>query len=174
MKLSHVGIVVIDFDRMVEFYKGAFGLVVSDGVPGRLAFMTTQIEDHHQIVLEAGRPEGIRSRDLLNQVSFQLDSLEDLRSAYQRVVALGATEVSPVTHGNAWGLYFKDPEGNRLEMFVETPWYISQPHLTVIDLTKPASQIYAETEALCRADPSFITIEEWREKTRPKLVALGL
>lgn len=174
MKLSHVGIVVSDFDRMVEFYKGALGLVVTDSIPGKLVFMTTQIEDHHQIVLEAGRPDGIRSRDLLNQVSFQLETLEELRDAYQRVTALGATEVSPVTHGTAWGLYFKDPEGNRLEMFVETPWYIAQPHLTNIDLTKPAAQIYAETEALCRADPTFTTVEEWRAKTKPTLVALGL
>lgn len=169
MKLSHVGIVVEDFDRMVEFYKGTFGLVVSDIVPGRLAFMTGQVDDHHQIVLEAGRPAGLVSRNLLNQISFQMDDLEELRAAYQRVVAMGAAEVSPVTHGLAWGLYFRDPEGNRLEMFVETPWYIDQPHLTVIDLTKPASQIYAETEALCRADPSFLTNKEWREKTAREL-----
>jgi catechol 2,3-dioxygenase len=164
MKLSHAGIHVVDFDRMVSFYQQALGLVVTDSLPGKLAFLTTQADDHHQIVLASGRPAGISSRDLLNQISFQLYDLQELQDAYYRLLETDAVEISPVTHGTAWAIYFRDPEDNRLEMFVETPWYISQPHLTEVDMTKPVDQIYAETEALCRSDPSFITMDEWREK----------
>lgn len=171
MKLSHAGIHVIDFDRMVAFYQEALGLIVTDMLPGGIAFMTTQVEDHHQIVLASGRPEGVSSRDLLNQISFQLDDLTALQQAYFRLQKTDAVEISPVTHGNAWALYFRDPEGNRLEMFVETPWYIAQPYLTEIDLSKPVDVIYAETEALCRADPTFMTVEEWRKKTAPAVRA---
>lgn len=171
MKLAHAGINVMDLDGMIAFYEKAFGLVVSDIAPGHIAFLTSEIDDHHQIVLASGRPYGLESADLINQISFQLDDLKDLRDAYFRVVEAGAHDINPVTHGNAWALYFRDPEGNRLEMFVETPWYIQQPHLTVIDMTKSVKQIYAETEALCRADPSFATVEEWREKMGNSLTA---
>ena len=38
-------------------------------------------------------------------------------------------------HGNAWSLYFRDPEGNRLEVFCDTQWYVEQPCLEDLDLS---------------------------------------
>ena len=39
----------------------------------------------------------------------------------------GVTEVVPVTHGNSVSLYFRDPEGNRIECYLDSPWYCAQP-----------------------------------------------
>ena len=30
------------------------------------------------------------------------------------------TNISPINHGNAWAIYFQDPEGNRIEVFTDT------------------------------------------------------
>jgi catechol 2,3-dioxygenase len=40
------------------------------------------------------------------------------------------------THGNAMSIYFRDPEGNRLEVFMDTPWYCEQPLREPIDLDR--------------------------------------
>lgn len=174
MKFKHVGIHVFDLDLMVDFYKNIFGLVVSDySVEDKLqiAFMTASPEDHHQVVLIGGRTPGSISKDILNQLSFKVDSLDAVKSTYERVVAAGSGDIEPVSHGNSWSCYFRDPEGNRAEVYCDTPWYIHQPHFTLIDMTKPVAQIYAETEAQCRADPSFRLRSDWMAETRSKIEA---
>ena len=42
--------------------------------------------------------------------------------------------LGPVTHGNALSVYFLDPEGNRVELLIDTPWYVPQPHRLVVDI----------------------------------------
>ncbi|MDR3512746.1 MAG: VOC family protein [Caulobacteraceae bacterium] len=175
MQLGHVGIYVSDFDTMLSFYQSAFGFVVTDSVRSEqraLAFLTRDASSHHQFVLFTGRPEGVVSSHLINQISFKLDKLSELQKTYFRLIEAGAQEIDPITHGTAWSVYFRDPEGNRLEVYVETPWYITQPHRTPIDLTKPIDQIYAETEALCRMNPSFQPMRDWRLQAAAAIAAL--
>ena len=38
-----------------------------------------------------------------------------------------------MNHGNAWSVYFRDPEGNRIEIFCDTEWYIEQPCVEDLD-----------------------------------------
>ena len=82
--------------------------------------------EHHQLVLASGRPEQI-GFNVINQISFRVNNLSDLRALHQSMQEHGATDVQPVTHGNAVSIYFRDPEGNRLEVFFDTPWYVDQP-----------------------------------------------
>lgn len=39
-----------------------------------------------------------------------------------------------------------------------------QPHGNPLDLEKPDAQIWAETEATCRADPKFEPHAQWAER----------
>ena len=163
--LSHVGMYVHDMERMLEFYTKVMGFVVTDrGRAGEAAivFASQDERDHHQIVLVEGRDRDPASR-VINQISFRVPSLEDVQALYRRVrAAPGASDLQPRTHGNAWSIYFRDPEGNRLEVFCDTDWYVSQPCGEPLDLDKPAEQIRRETEALCRGLPGFAPIDEWR------------
>ena len=68
-------------------------------------------------------------------------------------------------------MYFQDPEGNRIEMFCDTPWYVPQPLGFKIDLDKPADELFAETEAFCREKAGFMPIEEWRAEIAKKITA---
>jgi hypothetical protein len=53
-----------------------------------------------------------------------------------------------VTHGNAIGVYFFDPEGNRCEVYWPTGLLARQPFLNAIDLTQPPDAILAHIQAL--------------------------
>ena len=81
-----------------------------------------------QVVLVSGRPADLRF-NVVNQLSFRVESLDALRHYHNAVsVEADVTEIRPVTHGNAWSVYCRDPETNRLEFYMHTPWYISQPY----------------------------------------------
>lgn len=62
-----------------------------------------------------------------------------------------------VTHGNAWSIYFDDPDGNLIENSIHMPWYVPQPPSNAIDLNQQIKQIMAFTEAHCREDPQSMT-----------------
>jgi hypothetical protein len=71
------------------------------------------------------------------------------------------SEITPVTHGNALSIYFRDPEGNRIELFLDTPWYVDQPCREPLDLTQSEEAIWANAERLARTLPGFKPRAEW-------------
>jgi hypothetical protein len=52
-----------------------------------------------------------------------------------------------VSHGNALGMYFFDPEGNRIELYYKTGFPVPQPHGEPIDLAAPAEELLAKARA---------------------------
>jgi catechol-2,3-dioxygenase len=174
--LSHFGIHVTDIARMEEFYTRALGLLVSDR--GTLAhgptlvFLSRDPDEHHQLVLVTGRPPG-GGYNVVNQISFKLPSLADLKAAHARMREEGVKEFRIVTHGNAWSVYFADPEGNRVELFVDTPWHTPQPFAEPFDIEAPADAIMAETERICRSRPGFASRAAWRSEQVARMGADG-
>src|SRR5690606_30985134 len=73
----------------------------------------------------------------------------------------GVKEITTLTHGNALSIYFRDPEHNRIEVFIDTPWYVPQPHHIDVDLTLPDAELWGLIEKHVRANPGFKPIEEW-------------
>lgn len=165
MQLSHVGIWVQDFDRMKDFYIRMFGFAVSDeGLlnGAKYAFMSGDPRDHHQVIVAEGRRPDT-DQTTVNQISFRCEKLADLKQVHAAVTTDPDVQKVFVTdHGNAWSVYFFDPEGNRLEAFMDTPWYINQPHRHDLDLGLPDAEIYKRSEAHAKADPTFRPIEDWR------------
>jgi catechol 2,3-dioxygenase len=96
------------------------------------------------------------------QLSFRAETIDDLRRVSTAAPALGATKLFTLNHGNALSVYFSDPEGSTVEVYFDTPFYVSQPHGDPLDLSKSDTELMAETEANCRRDPSFMTVEQWR------------
>jgi catechol-2,3-dioxygenase len=173
-RLAHMGIYVHDRSNMERFYTEVLGLMVTDQGEGRagmhLTFMSGNPENHHQLVLVSGRPD-TTGFNPIQQMSFMVDSLADLREVHQRALALGATEMRPVSHGNAWSIYFKDPEGNPVELYVDSPFYTPQPCGEPFDLDLPNDEIVKRTEAMCRKRPRFMTREAWMHSIQAKLDA---
>src|SRR6185503_12096965 len=102
---------------------------------------------------------------------FRLDSLDILKAYRRRLQAEGISPQRVTDHGNAWALYFDDPEGNPVELYCDTPFYTPQPCGAPLDLDQPNDAILARTEALCRSRPRFMTREAWMDSIRAKLDA---
>ena len=163
-QLSHFGIFVRDIDAMTRFYTTVFGLRMTDqGVGGtfkfKLHFLSGSPSQHHQLVLASGR--GADAPSTVMQMSFKVDAIDGLRRVRSAALAQGATQMRGMNHGNALSIYFSDIEGNTVEVYLDTPWYVPQPHGDPLDLEKPDAEIWAETEALCRADPAFEPAQQW-------------
>ena len=71
------------------------------------------------------------------------------------------TDLVSATHGNAISIYFRDPEGNRIEVFMDTPWYCEQPLREPIDLSQSDASVMAAAEKLARIRPKFRSREQW-------------
>ena len=174
VSFSHFGIYVTNLARMEDFYTRVLGLLVSDRgqVPGGsdLVFLSRDPDEHHQIVLATGRPPGVEF-NVVNQISFKLPTLADLKAMHARARDEGTKQFRIVTHGNAWSVYFADPEGNRVEVFVDTPWHTPQPVVEPFDIEAPVEVIERETEALCRNRPGFMSREQWRAAQVTRMAA---
>jgi len=171
-RLAHVGIYAHDKPRLEHFYTTVLGLMVTDTGKGRggleLTFMSGNPGNHHQFVLVSGRPD-TSGFNPINQISFMVDSLADLREVHGRALDSGATDMRVISHGNAWSCYFKDPEGNTVEAYLDSPFHVPQPHGEPLDLSKSDEEILRETEAACRADPGFMTMETFQASLARRL-----
>jgi catechol 2,3-dioxygenase len=158
LSFSHFGFFVSDLEKMKLFYSEVMGFFITDEgqFPNgqSLVFLSRDPTEHHQLVLIAGCPED-NSFNRINQISFFVKELEELRSFYFTIENETVTDLQTITHGNAWSIYFRDPEGNRIEVYTHTPWYVSQPLREPIDLRLEVEAIHKYTEDLCRNLPGF-------------------
>jgi catechol-2,3-dioxygenase len=170
-QLTHVGLYVDDMKAMVAFYTGLIGFVVTDSghFGGRdLTFLSRRADEHHQLVLVTGRRAGADVQ-VLSQVSFRVDDLDALKHFHQRALALGAAGMEGRNHGNSWSIYFEDPEGNRVEIYAPTPWYVSQPWRVALDLAEPNEAIEATTLALIEEGATWQPVATWRAELAARL-----
>ena len=171
-KLTHMAIFTHNLEKMVDFYTNVLGLTITD--QGKLSpelqmiFMSSDPGEHHEFVLVNGRPD-YATFNVAQQMSFLVDSLDDLRAAHDRVTASGLEVDRTITHGNAWSIYFNDPEDNYIEIYAHSPWHIPQPHAHPFDLSLSTDKIMEHTEAHCREYPGFMLVAE-REKEMAKLM----
>ena len=118
---------------------------------------------------EAGSSAREATFSTINQVSFRVRSLDDLKQYFSWLTDERVRDMEARNHGNAWSIYFSDPEGNRMEVYCPTPWYVSQPFGQPLDLGDPAAAILAKTETMVRQDPTSCPIETWSAEMRNKL-----
>jgi len=165
LAFSHMGIFVTDPARMEDFYTRVLGFTVTD--PGTLEkmretaggkvyliFLSRNPTEHHQVVLASGRPT-VGGFNPINQISFCEEGLAALREMHARVVKENVKELYAISHGNALSVYFHDPEGNRLEIFMDTPWYVRQPLRAPLDLSLGDAGLWAKVEAQASTMPGF-------------------
>ena len=121
--LGHVVLKVTDCARAEAFYGGLLGLPIIarlDEHGYRMTFFS--LGNHHdfavmQVSGEGGRPH--ETSPGLAHVAFKIgDSLAELREAKERFDAAGV-EVRPFDHEVTKSLYFNDPDGNEVEVYVE-------------------------------------------------------
>lgn len=173
LRWSHVVLFVRDMDEMLDFYTKVLGFQITDRGPlpgpgdSEIVFMSQVETDHHQIAFA----DGNRDENPPNSVqhfAFRVDSLDDVKLVDARLEEDGGVENRlPLNHGNAWSIYFSDPEGNGIEVFCDTPWHVQQPQGMVWDRTKTNEEILDETRRSFEDQPEFGPIEDfYRTRSR--------
>jgi catechol 2,3-dioxygenase len=173
MAFAHMGIYVCDMAAMVDFYTRVLGFAITDRAEIRgvnVVFLSRDPEEHHQIVLVPGRDPAHRST--INQISFRVVSLTELRRVHARLASDEASGLNPTNHGGSWSVYFLDPEGNRIELFTQTPWYMP-PVSVPLDLGLSDEEIYSLTDKMVHASPGHMTRADWHRQTRERMIEEG-
>ena len=150
-ELGHTGLWVYDLPVMRDFYERILGLTVTDEDDelGIVFFSSRPNEEHHEFVLQRGRTAAIGEKQQ-HQISWRVDSLNDIRAYHDIFVSSDVEVQQEVTHGNALGIYFFDPESNRNEVYLRIERDVRQPFRKTIDFGLPPDQIWAEAERLLR------------------------
>jgi catechol 2,3-dioxygenase len=174
LRLGHATVAARDLDAMVTFYTEVLGFLVTNrGEPvpgmGEMAFISQTPEEHHQIVLVHTPEPAPRNFVLADHLAFHVDSLDQLRELSARLSAAGNTSAIPINHGNAWSVYFTDPEGNGLECYLDTPFHVAQPFGDGLDLSKSDAEIEEETCRKLESQPEFQPFPEWRRTMAVRL-----
>jgi catechol-2,3-dioxygenase len=172
LQLSHATVAVQDIDAMVEFYCDVLGFHVTNRGPvpngGEMAFISQDPSEHHQIVLVAG-PTAEHQFVMADHLAFRTTDLSSLRAIGAKLEEAGIEGVIPISHGNAWSLYFNDPEGNGLECFVDTPFHVAQPYATGLDLSADDDEIEARTRSELEGQPEFTDLDAWQNDFAERL-----
>src|ERR671937_389516 len=135
--LGHVGLFCNDLMKMRDFYSRVMGLKITDEDLERgICFLSADPEaEHHELALVRAKDPAQKTQNV-QQVSFKVKSLEDVRAFYHRLRDRGMKIDRTVTHGIACSVYFYDPEDNRVELYYTTPYKVRQPLGETIDLDK--------------------------------------
>ena len=175
VRLSHLGLFARDPVGLGAFYEKRLGFTITDkgDLPGigSLVFLSRDPTEHHQIVLVSGSEPTTRGGvNTVNQISLRVESLAALRALQtQMKAATHSTEMVAVSHGNSVSLYFVDPEGNRIECYIDSPWYCAQPQRRILDLQQSDAEIWRVVEEHARSQPKFKPREEWVAEMRQKM-----
>ena len=122
-QLGHVVLKVRDRSRSERFYSEVLGLKIAarmDTPP--MTFFT--LGNHHDFAIVAvgtDGPDAAQNSPGLYHVAFKVgDSTDDLREAKGHLDALGVDISGISDHTVSQSIYFKDPDGNAIEVYVDT------------------------------------------------------
>ncbi|MGZ0043117.1 VOC family protein [Paenibacillus ottowii] len=129
--LHHVGITTGRIEIMVEWYGNVLGTKINfekenpaanlNGVKG--VWVTNDSANHRIAII--GLP-GLQSetsnapRVGISHIAFEYDSLDDLLDTYVRLRDIDITPVISADQGISIAFYYKDPDGNTVELTMDT------------------------------------------------------
>ena len=118
-QLAHVVRRTSRFEELVRWYCTVLGaeVVHSDGM---LAFLTYD-EEHHRIAIAGipGLPDQPPMAAGTDHIAFTYGDLGDLLHTFRRLKAAGIEPFWCINHGPTTSLYYKDPDGSRVELQVD-------------------------------------------------------
>jgi catechol 2,3-dioxygenase-like lactoylglutathione lyase family enzyme len=168
-QIAHVVHYTRRFKEMVEWYKSV--LLMHPSYEDENVSFLTYDQEHHRIAIVnmpgfKAPEEGVAG---FNHIAFTYRTLEDLLVTYERLAGIGIRPYWTVNHGMTVSMYFRDPEGNRLEMQVDnfptaqegidycrTPEFAENPIGVDIDPVELLRRLRAgESEASLKVRPNI-------------------
>lgn len=119
--LGHVVIKVRDQKRAEAFYNGLLGMPIAARLPSfSMTFFT--LGNHHDFAIKAvgdSAPDAPEDSPGLFHVAFKIGShIDELREAKLYLEATGL-KVDAYDHEVAKSIYFSDPDGNMIELYID-------------------------------------------------------
>ncbi len=122
--IGHVHLKVADLDRAIAFYSGLLGFTVTTRYGTGAAFLGAG-GYHHHIGLNTweskdGTPPPPHHTGLYH-TAILYPSRADLARVFKRVVDAGWEIDGAADHGVSEAIYFRDPDGNGVEIYRDRP-----------------------------------------------------
>lgn len=118
-RVGHIHLKVTNLERAVDFYSNVMGFEVQSR-GNRAAFLSAG-GYHHHIGLNtwhsAGTGAAPVNRAGLYHVAFLYPDRRALAEAYRAVLDAGVTIDGAADHGVSEAIYFRDPDGNGIEIY---------------------------------------------------------
>jgi catechol 2,3-dioxygenase-like lactoylglutathione lyase family enzyme len=117
--MAHFVIRTSRFSEVLAWYKHFFQAEVV--YQGQLGAFLAYDDEHHRIAIAniAGLKEQTDETAGIDHVAFSLECLEDLMHTFERLKGVGIKPVWCINHGPTTSMYFKDPDGTRVELQVD-------------------------------------------------------
>lgn len=166
LTVGHSTLAARDLDALQGFYCDVLGFEVTNRGPVgedglEIAFLSQDPQAHHQIAMVGGASTPPSDFVMVDHLAFRTGALDDLRTIHSNLVAAGVKDILKIDHGNAWSLYFNDPEGNGVECYVDTPFHVAQPYAGTFDLDASDEQIERSTRQELEGKPEFQLMKDW-------------
>lgn len=117
--IAHFGIRARRFEEMIAWY----GRVLEARIQFRNAFAAfmTFDEDHHRLAIwtDDATREKVADAAGLDHICLELDGFEALATSYQSLRRDGILPALAVNHRFTTSLYYRDPDGNEVELSVD-------------------------------------------------------
>jgi catechol 2,3-dioxygenase-like lactoylglutathione lyase family enzyme len=118
-KFAHAVLATKQFKEMVDWYTTVLEAEVVHS-NSMLAFMTYD-DEHHRIAIAAvpGLADKPRHSVGLDHLAYTYANLGDLVFTYERLRDAGIKPVVTINHGPTTSMYYRDPDGNRVELQID-------------------------------------------------------
>jgi catechol 2,3-dioxygenase len=129
-KVGHVVLKCQDLEKAREFYVDVLGMTLAKFDPNRGMFLRFN-DYHHDIAIFKTGPDADPPKQNqvgLVHVALVVDDLDTVKAWYAKLKAKGVPIVGTADHAVTNSMYFKDPEGNTLEIYCEVPFSVYDWH----------------------------------------------
>jgi catechol 2,3-dioxygenase-like lactoylglutathione lyase family enzyme len=116
-KFAHFALRTGQFEKMASWYQTVLAarVVFRDE---RLCLLSYD-DEHHRLALIHIPGLPARDPDTVGHVAYTYNGLGELLSTYRRLKAAGILPRWPVNHGPTTSIYYRDPDNNGVELFVD-------------------------------------------------------
>ncbi len=120
-KLGHVRLNVQNLQRAIDFYMRFVQLDLVERGGDDYAFLSRGSCHHMVALFSAGQdlPLAAPNGTSVDHIAFEVQGKRSFARAFEALTDAGV-HVTTVNNGISWSIYFRDPDGNSLEIFRDT------------------------------------------------------
>lgn len=121
----HFGVLTSHMEEMIDWYSKVLGMMVRFQSTTSGAAFVSNDRAHHRMALitipdltEHGPDTQPHTK--LQHVAFEHATIDDLLNTWERLKGVSIEPVLAADHGMTIAFYYRDPDGNSVELFVDT------------------------------------------------------